>query len=281
MVKPIIAIPVHKRRPDRAESISIERCGSVLRRWPILFISPSSLDIGPYVEIIPNASSLKVADEWMSSVQNYNKLMISDAIFTKLRGYSHLLIHEPDAVVLLDELEYWCDKEFDYIGAPWFEGHGRAQGGAPIIGVGNSGFSLQRIEAALSVLSSSRRWYSKKQAAKDLFRGLTGNRSRLRRGVLGMGNCGRLKDAHGLYSGNCDNFWSNVVPSVDSSYRVASIEDALLFSWEVLPSRCYALCNGKLPFGMHAWMKYDIEFLQPILREIGCVVPNELIQAES
>src|SRR5262249_21397293 len=47
---------------------------------------------------------------------------------------------------------------YDYIGAPWFEGWERAPIDAPIIGVGNSGFSLLRLDSfrSFSILTKLR-----------------------------------------------------------------------------------------------------------------------------
>jgi hypothetical protein len=59
------------------------------------------------------------------------------------------------------------------------------------------------------------------------------------------------------------------VPSLVPSFRVAPISEALRFSWEVLPDRCFDLCEGRLPFGFHAWARYDREFLVPHLKASG------------
>ena len=79
-----------------------------------------------------------------------------------LDNYTHLLIHEPDAIVLTDELDSWCLQEIDFIGAPWFEGFSSAQykHDANPVGVGNFGLSLIRVAAVQDVLRSKNRRYT-------------------------------------------------------------------------------------------------------------------------
>src|SRR5262249_5684883 len=152
-------------------------------------------------------------------------------------------------------------KEIDFIGAPWFEGFSNAQYryDAYPIGVGNFGLSLIRVAAAQDVLRSKNRRYTFPQISGDFFRGILGRRSALRKSLVGLG----------LYRGNCDIFWCCVVPEIFKEFRVASIEQALRFSWEVLPKRCAELTNGALPFGFHAWSKHDRAFLTALLQQRG------------
>jgi hypothetical protein len=205
----------------------------------------------------------------MASLEAYNRMMMSPLVFNALDGYTHMILHEPDAIVLRDEIDHWCNQPFDYIGAPWFEGLGLAAPNAPIYGVGNSGFSLHRLSTSRRVTASWRRWYPYSTVAKDLIQGLRGNPKRLRRGLIGLGSGGLLRGAHKLYDWYCDIFWSVAVPKLDKSFRIPPPEIAIQFAWEVFPSRCMTMCRGRLPFGIHAWAKYDYEFLKPHLLSAG------------
>jgi hypothetical protein len=46
-------------------------------------------------------------------------------------------------------------------------------------------------------------------------------------------------------------------------------EEALLFSFEVKPELMFELNNNHLPFGCHAWVKYNQEFWQPFIESYG------------
>lgn len=54
-----------------------------------------------------------------------------------------------------------------------------------------------------------------------------------------------------------DVFWSNCE---SNCFSVAPIDVALKFSFETQVRKCFELNKRELPFGCHAWMKYDYEF---------------------
>ena len=48
---------------------------------------------------------IRVEPHGMESRPAYNRLMISPLVYEDLQGYTHMLIHEPDALVVRDELD--------------------------------------------------------------------------------------------------------------------------------------------------------------------------------
>ena len=73
----------------------------------------------------------------------------------------------------------------------------------------------------------------------------------------------RVLFAHNRYpftpKTNEDLFWGYYVPAV-RWYKVADITAAQIFSFELMPRLMHKLNDYKLPFGCHAWEKYDSEF---------------------
>ncbi len=72
-----------------------------------------------------------------------------------------------------------------------------------------------------------------------------------------------------------DIFWA----SCDSEkFRVAPIDIALKFSFEQDVRQCFLKNNSQLPFGCHAWEKYDFDFWRPVFEERGyrlsCEIPD-------
>lgn len=267
-IRPVVVVPVHKREPSAMERVSLVRCGEILGSYDILMLAPVDLDLGAYRALMPISGEIRVASEWMESVEAYNRLMLSPVVIEHLDGYSHMLLHEPDALVLRDELAAWCETPYDYIGAVWFEGMAQATYGAAVLGVGNSGFSLHRVEAALAIRRSYKRWYRVKDGLSDVASALRGRRAAWKRLRKCSGSGGTLRGAWKGYEWHCDLFWSLVVPSIES-LRIAPVAEALKFSWEVLPRQCMEMTGGHLPFGIHAWAKYDLEWLAPHLEACG------------
>ena len=62
------------------------------------------------------------------------------------------------------------------------------------------------------------------------------------------------------YSVQEDYYWSELIPKAFKDYKVAGIEDAIKFSFEVNPALLYKMNKHQLPFGCHAWEKYDPVF---------------------
>ena len=266
---PVVVVPVHRQQPTPDEQFSLQRCGQVLGHHPIRIVHPDGLHLETYKDLLPTAKPLPVPAAWMASIRAYNRMMINPAFYRKLDKFSHALIHEPDALVISDQLYYWCEQPFDYIGAPWFEGFDAATPGAPIIGVGNSGFSLINIEAIRLFLDSDRRWISKLTILKELSRKLLQRPSRYSIHVLieALGSSGLLGGAHSLVDDNCDAFLSHhASEAFPALFRIADPASALQFSWEVNPVRCSELCDYRAPFGVHAWAKYNRSFILNVLR---------------
>ena len=62
------------------------------------------------------------------------------------------------------------------------------------------------------------------------------------------------------WNGNEDYFWSYLIANTFTDYTVAPNEESLKFSFEVKPSFLFEKNNNNLPFGCHAWEKYEPEF---------------------
>ena len=262
-MRPLVVVPVHRPEPTVDEAFGIQRCGQILVDHPITFILPDSLSGLAYQRLIPNARLCRVPAKWMASVKSYNRMIIRPSFYSLFKGYTHLLIHEPDALVFADQLLYWCRQSFDYIGAPWFEGFSNPASDAPVIGIGNSGFSLIRISAIQRFLLSRDRWISRKLVLWQIYCLLRGQHCRYPLSSLlrMLGSAGSVVGAHRVLEDHCDGFISEWASRIRPSLRLASVEQALHFAWEVSPRRCSELIHGQLPFGVHAWRRYDPDFI--------------------
>jgi hypothetical protein len=55
---------------------------------------------------------------------------------------------------------------------------------------------------------------------------------------------------------------------------IAPLEVALRFAFEANPRICYEMNNYEIPFGCHAWEKYDKEFWLPYLLPNKTSIPS-------
>ena len=264
---------MHREAPSPEEKVALIQCQNILGEHPIYLLHPEGMSTQNYQSIFPSLKTLTAPAETMASISAYNKLMISPFIFNALASHSHILIHEPDAIVLQNDLHYWCEQDFDYIGAPWFTSD--EVGNLQLKATGNFGLSLINVRSANSLFANNPRWYSPNMIIRDLLRGLRGQRGMFIRAVRSMGSSGKIFSAHYLYKDHCDIFWSYLVPKVAPQFRIAPPENAIHFSWEESPQKCFEICNGKLPFGIHAWNKYDPIFIKSLLIHSGVGLDNQ------
>ncbi len=62
-----------------------------------------------------------------------------------------------------------------------------------------------------------------------------------------------------------DIFWSDKAKDFLPGFTVGTLEQGLAFSFEMEPRRCLERTGGKMPFGCHAWGRYDRAFWEPYL----------------
>jgi hypothetical protein len=264
-----IVVPIYKdfEKLSNGELISLSQLFKVFGNHKIFFIGPQNFNWSNFLihaekrNVFPKAIEFDLY--YFESINGYNQLMISLEFFKNFKGYDFMLIYQLDAYVFKDELEYWCSKGYDYIGAPWFEGWNLPMSNN-IIGIGNGGFSLRNIESSIRILTRiillqklRRFWFKSRLQAiwrfhkmLLLFRRYFRIRSMKEINVLIFLN-------HSIQE---DSYWTNIVGGAFTDYKVAEIEDAFKFSFEVNPSFLYKKNNNQLPFGCHAWEKYEPEF---------------------
>ncbi len=175
-----------------------------------------------------------------------------------------MLIYQTDAFVFKDELEYWCNKGFDYIGAPWFENYTNASSKSQITGTGNGGFSLRNIKKSLAIvveLKERSKLHYLLQRTNILSERQSAFLTRLRYGMpRNIGSSFIIGQVHI----NEDRFWGQMIPQM-FDYKVASVEESIKFSFEANPSLLYKMNNEELPFGCHAWERYEPEFWEKFI----------------
>ena len=277
-----IVVPVYKEFNllSNQELISLRQLFKVLGGYKIFLVGPEKLQYDSYLrEAKKQNVSLKVkrfSNKFFNSIKGYNRLMISADFYNKFKRFKYMLIHQPDAYVFRDELKYWCNKSYDYIGAPWFEGW-HLSSSSKIYGVGNGGFSLRSISACIRLLKSLR--YAevlekyKDYLSKSVMVHLPEIFSQLSAAKKKVSNFERNHDLHE------DWFWCVSAPLhlqkftfnnpvinqlalllIKSDFKIAPVADAIRFAFEVNPRQLFELNNEQLPFGCHACEKYDPEF---------------------
>ena len=153
---------------------------------------------------------------------------------------SYILIYQLDAFVFKNDLQYWCNQEYDYIGAPWistpstlwtnflrfFDSKKKKERAQIFYKVGNGGLSLRKVKTFIHVCEQ----YPDKIQE----------------------NLGRQKGDFRLME---DVFWSIEVPKFYPNFKIPDFRKALNFAFDRKPQIALKLNKGNLPFGCHGFNK--------------------------
>ena len=178
-------------------------------------------------------------------------------------------------MVFRDELKYWCNQDYHYIGAPWFKQDNK--GNVYLSDVGNGGFSLRSTKKSLKMLQELRFKEVFDQYKYFNWKGLTPRIPHLL--VRLYKNRNTPSKLEKTFKGHEDDFWCRAAPLhlknfncnsnilsviyhmvMKNDFLIPPPEEALKFSFELNPRTLFELNNKCLPFGCHAWKKETLSF---------------------
>jgi hypothetical protein len=243
------------------EEISLRHAVRFLDRYDKYFIAPDGVRPPR-----PDIAVKRFPRQFFGSGAAHTRLMLSPRFYRAFDDYEYVLLYHLDALALDDRLEEWCASGLDFVGPPWLPCDDLPWVTVP--GVGNGGFSLRRVESFLKVIHSPRRhvdpdeYWTRFYAGKPRrVRYLNVWRKYLK--YVPAFNGARWRMRH--WRGNEDRFWSKEATRFYPEFKIASFEESLRFAFEAAPRLCLELNGGQLPFGVHAWPKYDRAFWEPHL----------------
>ena len=249
-----VVIPTHKSKFSDCEKISLERCIKILGAHPIIFALPEGLKLAD-IPVSKKGIKCEYFDKkYFQSGGAYNIFLMSTEFYERFLNYEYILIHQLDSFVFKDELLYWCDQGFDYIGAPWFSPSCddafwhmmnilkltwlkrilQKLGYSLDKKVGNGGFSLRCTRKCIFALWPFR------------------------------------KDGVRFWKFGEDMFWTRFSKLYFPFLKIADWRSALKFSVETGPGKYQKIDESNPPFGCHAWMRPDkIHLWYSIFRKLG------------
>jgi hypothetical protein len=260
-----ILVPLSKRSGlSDEERISLRHLTHYLADYPKFFVTPRS---GTFRH--QDLGIMTFPDKYFGSVKAHNRLLMSEGFYRSFLDYEYIMIYHLDSLVFSSGLDLWCAEGFDLVAPPWIPGPDLPWLKEP--GVGNGGLSLRRVESFLRILQSRERWRngSKTNLANSArFRRASGSLQALKDYRFRFRYLNGIKHEIRNYvknGGNEDRFWWARGRKYYPEFNIAPVETALKFGFEGNPRRCLELSGGELPFGCHAWERFDRRFWEPFL----------------
>ena len=203
-------------------------------------------------------SSILLLLKVFQNIEGYNELLLSSLFYERFLDSEYILIYQLDAFVFKDELKEWCQKGYDYIGAPWiaslkksfwaknfhliakkFRSKKKNDREQIFYKVGNGGFSLRKTASHYAITKQNEPFILDFLRAEE-------------------------KEIYAIE----DVFWSLKAPEFNVNFKIPDYKEALRFAIDRKPKIALELNNNQLPFGCHGINKPKvIEFWKPILNQ--------------
>lgn len=243
-----------------SEEISLKHLRHYLGKYDKYIVVPDTLDFR-----LPDFDAKPFSGRYFGSAEAHKQLLFSTEYYEAFADYEFILTYHLDALVFSDELEAWCECGYDFIGPPWV-----IHDDAPYVGneeyegrVGNGGFSLKRVDSFLKVLNSDRyaidpeEYWNRYHAGSSLASRIYNFPNKLRMRSHRYNNA---KWELARWERSEELFIANRAVHYYPEFKIAPFDAALRFGFECVPEYCYELNGNKLPFGCHAWGRYDRKF---------------------
>lgn len=262
----IITIPLYKPTLNNEELKSLRRCFEILSNHPISFFGPENLDVTFYQNFCSENKIdfvyKKFSDEFFKDRFTYSHLLVSPEFYQKYTDYKFLLLYQTDAYVFRNDLKYWCEQDYDYIGAPWFLDNSLDEN-APILKyAGNGGFSLRKISTHLQVLKKAKkvRYHRISRFLRDNFKNKNGHNffkkitTSFKQYFSSENSFAHFVTHNKIEE---DIVWITKVPKRVMKIKIAPPNIAMYFSFDLQARRLFKMTNQTLPFGCHAFFIPD------------------------
>lgn len=245
----VVLLPINKLNLSELELLATRKNLDILSDWPQVILAPLKLEnkIEQFLfsDINGTREYIYLDDKHFDNVTSYDQLLRQRWFYEMFSAFEYMLLIQIDVVVFRDELKDWIAKAFSYIGAPWVVSNSNEH---ETYQVGNGGLSLRRIPDFLMSLDKFAlmrcpNWYLKKLGYPSWTHFIA-------QYLFGFNRWVWPNKTHE------DFFWSQLIPSICKDFRIASSDEAFLFSIEVVPRMSSIKISEQTPFGLHAWEKH-------------------------
>lgn len=257
-----VVIPVYQESLSSEEDYSFNRTLQTLGRYPVVLVCPEGLDLAYYLEIavLYQVSLLidRFDNRFFDGISGYNRLLLSQCFYQRFKDYDYILICQLDVFIFRDDLSEWVEKGYDYIGAPII-GEFTDREFSMIMRVGNGGLSLRRVSTFLRFFEGHKNVFSPNQIAHiiDLRKKPITRFFVWLFMVIGWRN--KPVSVSRRWKYNEDDFWSGLLDESRYPLRKPAPLEAAQFAFERFPKELFEMNNHQLPFGCHAWRKYQYD----------------------
>lgn len=172
-------IITHKNILNEFEVISLKSILEVFGEKRDIFVAmPKSVDEKYYTTL--GVKAVKFDDIWFSSYRKYNELCLQKVFYDKFIDYRYILLYQLDGFVFYDNIDYFCNLEYDYIAAPWKYGNFWYRSQYETVWyVGCGGVSLRKVSSFLEFITDEEVKKQAKYEQEDMVISSAGNKLKI------------------------------------------------------------------------------------------------------
>ncbi len=250
------------------------QAAKTFKNHTIILVAPYRLDTQPYQFLFDNSQitnhTEKFDDSFFASIEGYNKLMLSEVFYLRFVAFDRILIYQLDAMVLKDELAYWANTGYDYIGAPWIK---KSWHQSRLLKILTFNYRNRRCERLYRMNTYNRK--TGLPAREQQFNRVGNGGFSLRNPRKFLQIITDMPQEISFYRNRChahsffneDFFWSLEVNRSKERLKIPKMEEAVFFAMEFAPDYGLLLTKGIVPFGVHDWATHK-EFWIPIFKRM-------------
>jgi hypothetical protein len=254
-----IVVPIYKPYLSELEQISLKSCFRVFKDYKIILCKPENINTTSLECDFPFFGTETFDDAFFSSINAYNRLMLSPIFYERFIHTKYILICQPDVFVFHDDLDKWLLADYDYVGAPWITNSFLSSWLSYIKmifkdkifrekrlvypyerknNIGNGGFSLRKTQKHLDICIK----------LEDEIKQF-------------------LESQNKLF--NEDVFFSIVAEKNGYPLKKPTTEEAKYFAFDEKPQLLYKKTKRQFPMAAHGWLKpKHIKFWLPLIKKI-------------
>ena len=251
-MKLAIVVPCHKSSLTKKEFFSLSTIKKYLHHYDKYLVSPKKISIS-----LRNFKNIKLNNSEFDSINSYSKLCLKKYFYEIFSKYDYILICQLDVIILNNNIQYWCDKKFSYIGAPTVHKYPINKKPWRLKFFCNGGCSLRNVKDFLNVFNSKKIMlpYNKytiqallkpKKIKKFLDLYIQSNKFNNKTEYF----------LNNFYL-NEDVFWTYFAILFNKDFKLPSLTDCLSFAFDGQPEFNFKKNNYSLPFALHGNFDYE------------------------
>lgn len=258
--KTVVVVPIYKDI-SKEEQRSLDFLKQNLTNHDKVIVCPINYDLS---EIKTTGFKIKRLSPGRFKTQRTGlALLMSKRFYSYFEEYDYMLYHKLGSIVFGNDkdLDRWADKEYSYIGAPWFKKN-KENRRTVAVGIGKGAVSLRHIPSFLKVFNQKKMSLTpnNRQSKRFFLEWRYWNRLKRFGAWIHMQQMIKPKGATHHITRRFDKpeemFWAFFAVQISPGFKIASFDDGYKFAIDFTP---YTVYPDILPFAItdKAWKFHD------------------------